>query len=117
MERYDCKKVVGRGTYGSAVVATRKADGLRCVIKTIGLRSLSRGEAKLVRQEARLLATLRHPHIVSHLESFGRRNSHGGREVCIVMEYCSGGDLEQWVSRRRQQRKKPSESSRKPAWL
>ena len=39
MERYDCKKVVGRGTYGSAVVATRKADGLRCVIKTIGLRS------------------------------------------------------------------------------
>ena len=78
MERYDCKKVVGRGTYGSAVVATRKADGLRCVIKTIGLRSLSRGEAKLVRQEARLLATLRHPHIVSHLESFGRRNSHGG---------------------------------------
>ena len=111
MERYDCKKVVGRGTYGSAVVATRKADGLRCVIKTIGLRSLSRGEAKLVRQEARLLATLRHPHIVSHLESFGRRNSHGGREVCIVMEYCSGGDLEQWVSRRRQQRKKPSEGT------
>jgi len=111
MERYDCKHVVGRGTYGSAVVATRRADGLQCVIKTIALRSLSRAEAKLVRQEARLLATLRHPHIVSHLESFGRRNSSHNREICIVMEYCAGGDLEQWVARRRKERKKPSENT------
>ena len=67
------------------------------------LRSLSRGEAKLVRQEARLLATLRHPHIVSHLESFGEAESRTaeGSLYCDGVRR-SGRDLEQWVSRRRQ---------------
>ncbi|EGB10534.1 hypothetical protein AURANDRAFT_23783, partial [Aureococcus anophagefferens] len=111
MEKYDCKKVVGKGSYGSAIVAKRKKDGLVCVVKTIALARLSRGEAKLVRQEAKLLATLRHPHIVSHLESFLRRNSSGGRELCIVMEYCECGDLEKWVAVRRRARQRPSESS------
>ena len=64
-----------------------------------------------MRQEAKLLATLRHPHIVSHLESFLRRNSTGGREICIVMEYCECGDLEKWVSRRRRDRSRPSEAT------
>ena len=65
MEKYDCKKVVGKGSYGSAIVAKRKKDGLVCVVKTIALARLSRGEAKLVRQEAKLLATLRHMPVVS----------------------------------------------------
>ena len=45
MEKYDCKKVVGKGSYGSAIVAKRKKDGLVCVVKTIALARLSRGEA------------------------------------------------------------------------
>ena len=46
MERYDCKKVVGRGTYGSAVVATRRR-WTRCVIRPT-VEIFKQGEAKLV---------------------------------------------------------------------
>ena len=112
MEKYEAKKVVGKGSYGSAIVARRKADGLVCVVKAIALARLSRGEARLVRQEAKLLATLRHPHIVSHLESFLRRNSSGGRELCIVMEYCECGDLEKWVAVRRRASSSKSSSAK-----
>lgn len=100
MERYACQSVIGKGSYGSAMVARRKADGLVCIVKQIGLSRLSKREVRLVRQEAKLLATLRHPHIVSHLESFIWSSD----RLCIVMEYCSGGDVEKWLERRRRRR-------------
>lgn len=100
MEKYVCQSVIGKGTYGSATMARRKADGLVCIMKQIGLSRLSKREVRLVRQEAKLLATLRHPHIVSHLESFIWSSD----RLCIVMEYCSGGDVEKWLERRRRRR-------------
>ncbi|KAH8050209.1 serine/threonine kinase [Aureococcus anophagefferens] len=72
MEKYDCKKVVGKGSYGSAIVAKRKKDGLVCVVKTIALARLSRGEAKLVRQEAKLLAAAAPAHPVHGAERVQR---------------------------------------------
>lgn len=38
--------------------------------------------------EVRLLASVRHPNIVSYHEAFA-----DGNRLCIVMEYAEGGDL------------------------
>lgn len=96
MERYHIRDTIGKGSFGNAMRAIRKADGLVCIVKRIGLSGLSKREMRLVRQEAKLLATLRHPHIVSHLDTFVV-----DRSLCIAMEYCQGGDLERWVDRTR----------------
>ncbi|KAJ8610495.1 hypothetical protein CTAYLR_007777 [Chrysophaeum taylorii] len=85
---------------------SRRRDGLECIIKTIALARLTKREARMVRQEAKLLATLRHPQIVSHLESFVEPRRH---ELCIVMEFCERGDLEQWVATRKRAGRCPSE--------
>ncbi|KAJ9513732.1 hypothetical protein QJQ45_015488, partial [Haematococcus lacustris] len=43
--------------------------------------------------EARVLSSLRHPHIVPYREFF----RHPDGELCLVMAYCEGGDLYQYI--------------------
>ena len=47
-------------------------------------------------QEAKLLSALHHPNIVTCLESFTERG-----KLCIVQDYCAGGDLYQRVKAQR----------------
>ena len=54
----------------------------------------SEREASLL--EAKLLSALHHPNIVTCYESFTER----GR-LCIVMDYCAGGDLYQRLKRQK----------------
>jgi NIMA (never in mitosis gene a)-related kinase len=51
---------------------------------------MPKGERDAALQEAKLLSALHHPNIVTCYESFTER----GR-LCIVMDFCSGGDLYQ----------------------
>lgn len=67
----------------------------------------SEREASL--QEAKLLSALHHPNIVTCYESFTER----GR-LCIVMDYCSGGDLYQ---RLKAQRGVPLAETQITAWF
>jgi len=46
--------------------------------------------------EIRVLASVRHPHIVSFLQAFLDK---GDKELCVIMEYCGCGDLAQKVDR------------------
>lgn len=45
--------------------------------------------------EIRFLASIKHPYVVGFLEAFLDR---GDTELCIIMEYCSYGDLAEKVS-------------------
>merc|ERR1719265_2114946 len=47
-------------------------------------------------RESKLLSTLRHPYIVRYRDSFSN-----GKTLCIVMEYCEGGDLAARVQEQR----------------
>mmetsp|Transcript_12043 Transcript_12043/g.18075 ORF Transcript_12043/g.18075 Transcript_12043/m.18075 type:complete len:614 (+) Transcript_12043:2-1843(+) len=97
MQKYQLGEVIGKGTYGKAYRAERRSDGTVCIIKNIDVSDMSVEEGRRVEQEAQLLEKLRHPHIVAHLETF----THNRRNVCIVMEYCANGDLEQLIKRQR----------------
>lgn len=53
-------------------------------------------ERKNAEVEVHVLASLKHPYIVRYSESFVRDHV-----LCIIMDYCEGGDLWQYIAQRR----------------
>ncbi|KAG8452790.1 hypothetical protein GDO86_004544 [Hymenochirus boettgeri] len=87
MEHYDILKVIGEGSFGRALLVCHRSTNQRHVMKEIRLpRSLCAIENS--RQEAILLAKMKHPNIVTFRESFEESD-----HLYIVMEFCAGGDL------------------------
>ena len=87
---YRREVVLGKGSFGEAVLATDERSGSKVVMKT---QSDKYGYAV---RESQILETLRHRNIVRFIDSW----QHG--DVCtIVMEYCDGGDLRAAIRRRR----------------
>lgn len=68
-----------------------KADGEVLVMKKISLDDGNEADAAV--REAKVLALLRHPHVVPYREFF----KHKDGDVCLVMAYCEGGDLFQYI--------------------
>ncbi len=96
--RYSVERVLGEGSFGVVYLA-RDDDLQRAVaVKVPTARLLARpGAADAYLKEARILASLRHPHIVG-VHDFGR----GEDGACyIVSQYVEGGSLADLLSRRR----------------
>ncbi|KAG1653779.1 hypothetical protein FOA52_007586, partial [Chlamydomonas sp. UWO 241] len=81
-------KVLGKGSFGAAILVTRKKDGKQFVIKEIDISRMPPAEKVASKQEAQLLMALNHPNIVRCYDTFTEAN-----KMCIVMELCSEGDL------------------------
>ncbi|CAN0092219.1 unnamed protein product [Scytosiphon promiscuus] len=98
MDRYRVEKVVGRGSFGQAILCARISDGKACIVKQVDTSKLPSKARREASKEATLLAKLSHPNIVGFWESF----FHGpSRDVlCIVMDYADGGDLSSCLRRR-----------------
>jgi NIMA (never in mitosis gene a)-related kinase len=75
-------KKIGEGAFGVAVLAEDK-DGAKFVCKMVNLTSAKKEAAQEAKNEARLLAKLKHPYIVRYRESFADRGW-----LCIVMDFC-----------------------------
>ncbi|XP_035535321.1 serine/threonine-protein kinase Nek3 [Morone saxatilis] len=91
MERYSLQKVIGEGSFGRALLVRCKSSHREYVVKEI---QLPKNQSKLEnsRREAALLSRMKHPNIVAFREAFEADDL-----LCIVMEYCSGGDLLQRI--------------------
>lgn len=89
-------KVVGEGSFGKALLCSRKRDRKKCIIKQISISKLSKKDLVFTEQEALLLARLQHPNIVAFWESFKTNNS-----IYIVMEFADGGDLDKLIKDRK----------------
>nr|XP_021516772.1 serine/threonine-protein kinase Nek5 isoform X2 [Meriones unguiculatus] len=90
MDKFDLIKIIGEGTFGKVYLAKDKSEHNHCVIKEIGLTK----EKEATEKEAILLATMKHPNIVTFFGSFQESS-----RLFIVMEYCDGGDLLQRIQR------------------
>lgn len=88
VQTYRELEVIGRGSYGVAVLVLHLAEEAKYVAKKILLSGLSEKELQGSQQEAQLLRSLDHPNIVKYKESFLNP-----QELIIVMEYCEVGDL------------------------
>lgn len=96
-EAYEVLRTVGVGTHGVArLVRARGGERRLWVLKEVALSPRSQEAA---RREAELLARLRHPHVLSLRESFVDEKRCA---LCIVTEYCAGGDLFTAIERARE---------------
>jgi len=80
-------KKVGEGSFGKALLV-RTDDGEKLICKMVDVSKASRKEMADAVKEGKLLAELRHPYIVRYRESFTESGW-----LCILMDYCEGGDL------------------------
>ncbi|XP_077863013.1 serine/threonine-protein kinase Nek5-like, partial [Saccoglossus kowalevskii] len=85
MDQFEKIKKIGEGSFGKALLVKSKATGEYRVVKEIGISKMNRKEREESKKEVKVLARMRHPNIVSYLESF---EDHGN--LYIVMEFCDG---------------------------
>lgn len=81
-------RVLGRGSFGTAILCTRRHDSSPVVLKQLDLQSMSATDRKSAVKEAELLSILKHENIVTY---FGCHSCEG--QLFIEMEYCEMGTL------------------------
>jgi len=96
-------KDIGQGSYGKAVLVQDR-DGKLYVMKIIDMRHMDSKKRKEAANEVKVLASLKHPYIVSYKESFTEN-----RNLAIVMDYADGGDLHERIKTTRKAMKTFSE--------
>ncbi|CAF3325181.1 unnamed protein product [Rotaria sp. Silwood1] len=96
MEKYNRQKLIGSGAFGQAWLVQAKADGKQLVMKEIKIAKMGKKERDDARKEVDVLGKMKHPYIVSYLESFEDLTS-----LYILMDYCDGGDLHSRIKAQR----------------
>lgn len=96
-------KQIGEGSFGKALLV-ENADQDKLVVKMVDVSKASRKEMDDAVKEGRVLAGLQHPYVVRYRESFQDRGW-----LCIIMDYCEGGDLTKKISEARKKRESIAE--------
>lgn len=84
---------IGSGGFGNVFAAIQKETGVMVAIKFLNDRTYDALER--FRREARILFRMANPHILGIVD-----HNFKVSEPFIVLEYCDGGSLSDWVSRR-----------------
>ncbi|KAJ9464943.1 putative serine/threonine-protein kinase nek3 [Diplonema papillatum] len=95
MDAYTEVSVLGKGSFGTAVLCDRKQDGTRVVVKSVS--ALRPKDAAAAVREIDILAALDHPNIIRYFDSFEANG-----QVFIAAEYADGGDLHQYIEKQRE---------------
>ena len=96
-------KQLGSGSFGTVYLATHSTSGEQVVLKEVNLRGLNSKDVKSSMAEVEVLKRLKHPNVIAYVDSYKESG-----QLCIVMEYASGGDLGSLI------RKKAKEKARLP---
>ena len=96
---YIIKERLGTGAYGIVYKVVKKSSNKIYVIKQIPLLGLSSKQKDDVKLEAKILSSVRSIYIVRYYESFEEKNY-----LNIVMEYCDGGDLCEFINKNKSTR-------------
>eukprot|EP00742_Colponemidia_sp_Colp-10_P007604 GILJ01008196.1.p1 GENE.GILJ01008196.1~~GILJ01008196.1.p1 ORF type:complete len:643 (-),score=109.38 GILJ01008196.1:299-2227(-) len=97
MDKYQRIKLLGKGSYGKAYLVQCKTDDSLCVVKQMDIGLMSEKDRKDTLKEARVLASMDHPNIITFREVFQSRSR---EKLFIVMDYADGGDLYQRIKER-----------------
>ncbi|CAF1128788.1 unnamed protein product [Adineta steineri] len=111
-KRYKVDKKLGAGNFGTAYLVTDlKVKNDPKVLKVVRLGEMDSEQAVDSVREAELLAKLDNEHIVKFHESFVENDC-----LCIVTEFCEGGDLDQRLKELKKQ-KRTLEEDQVTEWL
>ena len=94
---YIIKEILGLGAFGTIYKVQKKSNNKLYVIKKIFLKDLSPIQLKKAKLESQILSSVKSPYIVRYYESFEENNF-----LNIVMEYCDGGDLNDFITKNEQ---------------
>ncbi|CAI5709285.1 unnamed protein product [Hyaloperonospora brassicae] len=100
MDAYEQIRIIGKGSFGVVTQIVRKADRKMLVWKEVNYGAMSEKEKQLIVSEVNILRELRHPHIVRYLDRVIDKQA---TRIYIVMEYCEGGDLGQFIKRKKRE--------------
>ena len=94
---YIIQENLGLGAFGTVFKVLKKSDKKLYVIKKISLMGLNQSRKEKVEIESKILSAINSPYIVKYSESFEENNF-----LNIVMEYCDGGDLNDFIIKHEQ---------------
>jgi len=98
--RYTKQRRIGKGSFGEVwLVKDERSSGEQLVMKEVMLKGLPAAERTATMNEVKVLQRLKHDNIVAYRDSFV-----AGDKLCILMEYCGGGDLAAQIAQRKKQR-------------
>jgi len=97
VELYKIGKVLGKGAFGKVNLGLQRLTRRLVAIKSINMEFVKdESSKKKMSNEITILKALRHPNIVKLFETLETQRHH-----LIVMELCPGGDLLNYVRKRR----------------
>lgn len=90
---YYIDKTIGEGRYGKVKLARHKKTGKKVAIKIIDKSKMTELDMFRIQRELKVLTVLDHPNIVKLYKVL-----EGPETTAIVMEYCDGGDLHDYIA-------------------
>ncbi|PAV88759.1 hypothetical protein WR25_24307 [Diploscapter pachys] len=93
--RFEIIKKLGSGTYGKVSLAFDHKFDREVAVKLIKKSAIeNKADLVRIRREIRIMSCLNHPNIIQIFEVFENKD-----KIILVMEYASGGELYDYVSR------------------
>ena len=96
---YIIQQRLGVGSYGTVYKAKKKNTDEIYVIKQISLLGLVSQQINEYKLEASILSSIQSNYVVKYYDSFEEQNN-----LNIVMEYCDGGDLYQFLEEKKKKK-------------
>ena len=105
-DKYNIQQRVGGGSFAQVFKGTNISTGTTVAIKHIDIRLIKEERSiKYMFHEADLMKQLRHPNIVHMYESITN-----GTDIYLVFQYCSEGDLSNYLKNRPQNKTSEQEA-------
>ena len=101
-------KKLGKGSFGSVSLVTRKEDGKIYAMKSVNISKLSKKEIEAALNEIRILAMLSHPNIIGYKDAFYDEKS---KTLNVIMEYADDGDISHKIEENLKRRLRFDEST------
>ena len=106
-ENFRVLETLGKGAFSVVYKVCRKKSNKIYALKKVPLKSLKKKEIQNSLNEIRILASIHNPNIIGYREAFIDKKS---KELCIVMEYASGGDLSKKINTYKKKKKRIPEN-------